>query len=186
MLKTELDYDHISNVISEKQDKLPLIGNEHRLIRVAFDLFRLNGDSTEDLWQIQNTDDGEFIVRTFDLQEEESVTKKSNWNVVADSSGRNLTITYRNIPLHKVASNKYNANTLDEVNLLQRTLRDKLSTDKSFVKLLLKEIPSNKLAELNKESNIINDINNELQDFTNNPISGNHLNYLEKTVVEEE
>lgn len=119
-------------------------GNEHKLTRVAFDMFRMN-DNPETLWKVQSDDDGnEFLVRTYTLPEEE-LSVQGNWVVISDKKKANLTISYKGVPIHRIIASEYGANTSNDSDLLANVLRQKLTTDNNFAKKLLKSLPSTKL-----------------------------------------
>jgi hypothetical protein len=125
-------------------DRIPVKGNEHKITRVAFDIFRMNNDP-EPLWKIQSDDDGnEFLVRTYTLPEDE-LSSQSSWNVVTDAKKTNLTISYKGVPIHRLVASDYGANNTNESELLATVIRRKLATDKSFTQKLLKTLPKYKL-----------------------------------------
>ena len=115
MPKFDFDISLLEKVVGQPdQNKIPVKGNENRMTKVAFDMFRLDGDSKEDLWMVQADDDGnEFLVRTYDLPEEGPVVKESSWSVLMDKKGSTFTITYNDIPISKIASSDYKINTID-------------------------------------------------------------------------
>ena len=146
MGKYELDLSDVAKIVMPDPNRLPLEENRNRLMCVAFDLFRLKGDNTEDLWQIQADDDGnEFLVRTYNLPEEEQqVVKASDWRVVSDAKGNNLTVLYRNIPIQRLATAVAGASTSADVELLRKTVQEKLSMDDTFVSKFIDSIPEEK------------------------------------------
>jgi len=140
----DLDYSHLRAVVAP--DRIPLRGNEHRLARVAFDLFKLDEDK-EHLWQVQADDDGnEFLVRTYELPKEE-LQAKSDWSVVEDGKKASLTVAYRGMPVHRVVAAKYGAHTPEDVGLLRDLLQAKL-TDDEFAARFLMSMPQSKRAAL--------------------------------------
>lgn len=153
MDRFKIDYDALIQKMVSDPNKMPLSGNEHRLIRVAFDLFRLKDGDPEDLWQVQSSDDGEFLVRTFSVPEEEKITA-SNWSVEMDKKEANLTISYKQIPLTRLAAKDYGAKTSEDAWLLRRVVCNKLATDAEFAKELVTSLPSEKQMAL-KETGIL-------------------------------
>ena len=148
MSNFELDFAMIDQVVTEKPiDRLPVKGNEGRMVRIAFDLFRLDGDNREELWQVQADDDGnEFLVRTYNLPEEEdAIQKSSKWEVYLDKKAANLTIAYNGVPIERLATAKYGVTTPDEANIFKSTVMRKLATDEGFVDLILNNMPQEKL-----------------------------------------
>lgn len=147
----DLDFSLVRNVVAPP-DRLPVMGNEHRMVCVAFDLFRLDGDQEERLWQVQTAEDGaEFLVRTYDLPEddEDSLESRStDWSVMTDSKFANLTIAYKRVPVHRLAAADYGASEPDQVRLLRDLVSEKLATDKAWAGRLLRDLPPAKLAVL--------------------------------------
>jgi hypothetical protein len=147
----DLDFSHVQNVVAPP-DRIPVLGNEHRMVRVAFDLFRLDGDDEERLWQVQTAEDGnEFLVRTYDLPEdvEDGLESRSaDWSVMTDSKFANLTVAYRGVPIHRLAAADYGAWSPDEVRMLRQLVSEKLASDKAWAARFLHDLPPAKLAAL--------------------------------------
>lgn len=144
MSKFEINFQELSQIIIPDLNKIPLKGNEHRLTRVAFDLFRLKDGNPEDLWQVQSSDDGEFLVRTYTLPEEEEKFASSKWEVKIDKKEENLTIAYRNIPIMKLAAKDYNITTSEETKLFQRMIFNKFANDDAFVNMFIQNLSDEK------------------------------------------
>ena len=66
---------------------------------------------------------------------------------ILDCENKNITLAYKNHPIQKFASSEYGFNK-DDAYIFQRTLIEKLSTDKSFVDKLLKSLPKEKQEQL--------------------------------------
>jgi hypothetical protein len=135
-----MDLNEIYKKIIPDTNRLAFKANEGRLIRVAFDLFRLKDGNPEELWQVQSSDDGEFLVRTYLLPEEKE-EMQTKWSVDPDKKQENLTIAYQNIPLLRIASKDYN---VDDINILQRMLFKKLASDESFTNKLINSMSEEK------------------------------------------
>ena len=141
MDKFKIDFQELGKEVIPDPNKLPLKGNEHRLIRVAFDLFHLKDGNPEDLWQVQSSDDGEFLVRTYSLPEdEEKKVASSKWTVELDKKEENLTVAYRNIPVLKLAAKNYGITTPEETRLFQQMVYKKLAVDNEFENNLVKSL----------------------------------------------
>jgi len=139
-----LDYSQVNSVVNPS--KMPLRGNEYRIERVAFDLFKVDDDK-ESLWQVQADDDGnEFLVRTYDLPNKEA-SLKSNWNVIEDSKKENLTITYSGIPIRRVVASECGACSPSDTRLLREMLQERL-TDPEFASKMLSSLSELKRAAL--------------------------------------
>lgn len=150
MGRFDLDYSHVKNVVAP--DRVPVAGNEHRMIRVAFDFFRLDGDENECLWQVQADDDGnEFLVRTYDMPDESDDSleaRAADWSVMLDAKKANLTIAYKGVPIHRLAAADYGACDPDEARLLRDMVSEKLAADEQWAARLLSSLPTPKLAAL--------------------------------------
>lgn len=142
MTKFELDLSVVQEALHNNPNIVPVSGNEHRMVRVAFDLFRLKDDKSEDLWQIQADDDGEFLVRTYSLPEEEDITATSSeWSVDEDEKHANLTVSYKGIPLQRLAAKEYGANSPEDAFVLRGVVLEKLSSDKGFALGFFNSLP---------------------------------------------
>ncbi len=147
MGKFNLDFSYLrKNVISDN-NRVPLRGNEDKITRVAFDMFRMDNEP-ETLWKVQSDDDGnEFLVRTYSLPEDK-MTIESSWTVDTDTKKANLTIFYKGVPVHRIKASNYGANTPEESEQLATVVRRKLASSKEFADKLLKTIPKLKLKAL--------------------------------------
>lgn len=160
MEKFQIELEKVAKVLDP--NRIPVRGNEHRLIRFAFDLFRVEGDETDDLWQLQADDDGnEFLVRTYSLPDEK-VSEASDWSVLADKKYANLTVSFKGVPLTRLASKDYGAKNSMDGKSLQGLIFRKLSSDGAFVLNLLADLPKEKKLAL-KQAGLIEDIKNWLQ-----------------------
>lgn len=140
-----LDFAQLCVVVAP--DRIPLRGNEHRITRIAFDMFRLDNDK-ENLWQVQADDDGnEFLVRTYELPKDDTLQVKSEWTVIEDSKKASLTVAYHGMPIHRIVVAEYGIYTPDDVRLLRDLVQDKL-TDPNFANSMLATLPESKRAAL--------------------------------------
>jgi hypothetical protein len=141
----DLDYSHLRAVV--EPDRIPVRGNEHRITRIAFDLFRLDDDK-ENLWQVQADDDGnEFLVRTYELPKDASLKTASEWTVLEDARMANLTVAYQGVPVLRLAASDFGASGRDEVRMLRDLLQEKLA-EGEFAGRMLATLPAPKRAAL--------------------------------------
>jgi hypothetical protein len=141
----DLDFSHLCAVVAP--DRIPLLGNEHRITRIAFDMFRLDDDK-ENLWQVQADDDGnEFLVRTYELPKDEALQVKSEWSVVEDGKKASLTVVFKGMPIHRMVGSEYGARTPDDVKLLRDLIQAKL-TEPEFASSMLASMSKSKCAAL--------------------------------------
>ena len=144
MSRFELDFSHLRKAVQPDQGRVPVKGNEHRLTRVAFDLFHMDNDA-ESLWQVQADDDGnEFLVRTYDVDQPDDIQSQSEWSVDSDKKQANLTISYRGVPIHRLAVADFGAATPAETRSLQKLVLSKLAADEEFVGNLIESLPATK------------------------------------------
>lgn len=143
MSKFELDFDLLEKEIIPKTiERIPVKGNEQKMIRVAFDLFRLDGSNREDLWVVQADDDGnEFLVRTYDLPEEEEFSKNASWEAYCDKKGTNLTLSYDGVPVKRFALLDYGVTSKEEASVFKSVVLKKVASDGDFANFLLKDFP---------------------------------------------
>jgi len=141
----DLDFASLCAVVAP--DRIPLHGNEHRITRVAFDLFKMDGDK-ESLWQVQADDDGnEFLVRTYELPKDESIQAKSDWDVALDSRKASLTVSYRGMPIHRMVAADYGAQNPSDAAMLCDLVQAKLADDR-FASRMIAALPESKRAAL--------------------------------------
>jgi hypothetical protein len=124
MMQYSVDYDALFNSVDPKQKTYKLADVKDKLVKVAFDVFRMKDGDPEELWQVQSADDGDYIVARYETPVE-TKEAKSDWSITKAASGCN--VFYKNRHITKIASN------FDDVAFLPK----KLGSDKSFVKSLL-------------------------------------------------
>lgn len=156
----KMNFSEISKLINFDKNKIPIKGNKDKMVHVAFDLFR-SRDNPEELWQVQSSDDGDFLVRTYLLPEEKEC-KGSNWSVEEDKKCANLTVSYKNIPIKRIETKKYNVKTANDSFLLKRTILKKLASDKKFVITFVKDLPCEKINIL-KQAGLLKDLSDWLK-----------------------
>jgi hypothetical protein len=120
-----VDYNALFNSVDPKQKTYKLADIKGKLVKVAFDVFRMKGGDPEELWQVQSADDGEYIVARYETPVEIKEAK-ANWSITKAASGCN--VFYKNRHITNIAAD------FDDVNTF---LPKKLASDKSFVKSLL-------------------------------------------------
>jgi len=150
MSKNLIDYNALDQVINKKSYRLKDV--KDRLEKVAFDIVRFKDeDKGADLWQIQSSDDGDYIVSLYEESKETIKTAASHspWEVT--SSGNYLYFHYKGDPITKVAcADKGLSN--DDARLMAPHLGKQLSENKKLVSLLLGQVGSDEARQeiLNK------------------------------------
>lgn len=133
------DLDMSVNHIEKKVYKLSEV--KDRLVKVAFDVVRFKDSDTDDLWQIQSADDGEYIVAKYDMEETPQEKVASAWSVLVANGSVN--IFYKGYPITKFASKDADA--------IKSVLPNKLATDKMFVKAMLNSMQESDKARVVKQ-----------------------------------
>jgi hypothetical protein len=135
MSKFGIDYSGLANTIIKKAYRLEDV--KDRLETVAFDIVRFkDGDKNADLWQIQSSDDGDYIVSLYEPEEE---TKTASWEVTLSKTAGELQVSYKGDPLVKIAANKLGI-PRSELPKVESYLPSKLAENKKLVKALLNEL----------------------------------------------
>lgn len=115
--------------------------------KVAFDLVRITSspyNPYEGLWNLSEVDGKKFLVRASDPKFD--YKKSGEWTVISDYDNDNVTLSYKDIPIHRFSSREYGFSG-DNISIFKTTILDKTASDDNFVKELLLEQPN-----LKKES----------------------------------
>jgi hypothetical protein len=138
MAKFSIDYQELSNSVSHAHKEVFKLSDvEHRLEKVAFDVVRFKDGKPDELWQIQNSDDGDYIVARYESDEPKVEAKTaSGWDTLVGESSGDINIFYKGQPITKMAASKLGISS-EDLNTVKRFLPAKLASDKSFVKALL-------------------------------------------------
>ncbi len=152
MSKFTVDYSKLENKILKKAYKLDEV--KDRIEKVAFDVVRFkDGDKGADLWQVQSSDDGDYIVAMYSDDETEKTA--ADWQVVLSKNATDVHFYYKGDPLVKVTASKLGIPS-SELSSVQHYLPQKLSENKKLVKALLNELPeSAKKEALNKYPELV-------------------------------
>jgi len=144
-----LDWTKLASDVIPESGKVPYESNKHLFTKVAFDVFQLNTSPIESLWTLEDGDDGKqyLVARYSDDEGSKPLEAKSQWEALADKEGKNVTLIYKDTPIQRFASCDFGF-TADDVHVFQKTLVQKLSSDKSFVAKFLKSQPQEKQEKL--------------------------------------
>ena len=126
---------------------------KHRLEKVAFDIVRfVDTDNIDGLWQIKNTEDGDLIVAMYNDEEliaEGQVEKTaSDWTALPGKFN-DVTLFYKNHPVTKISLAKLGFNN-EPINLVCKTLSDKLSSNDKLLQGLLSYMSDDERKDLLK------------------------------------
>lgn len=147
MSKFSVDYKGLDNTFNKRVYKLSDV--KDKLVKVAFDIVRFrDDDNSANLWQIQNGEDGDYIVSMYDQEEVVKTASVNPWEVV--SSNNSLNIFYKGDQIAKVASDSFGL-PADKVSLAESYLPKSLASNKKLVSSLLNTLPEiTKNSVLNK------------------------------------
>lgn len=135
MSKFGINYSVLEPQIYKKAYRLSDV--QGQLERVAFDIVRFkDGDKGAELWQVQSSDDGDYIVAIY---EEDTVKQAKTWDVTINKIAGTLEVSYKGDPLVKVASQKLGI-PITELDSVKNYLPEKLAENKKLVKALLNEL----------------------------------------------
>ena len=137
MNKFAVDYSSIENTVYKKAYRLSDVKNQIEV--VAFDIVKFKDDDKgADLWQIQSSDDGDYIVALYQ-NEEDKKEGACNWDVCLNKVANDIQISYKGDPLVKIAANKLGIPN-SEIGKVEGYLPAKLAENKKLVKALLNEL----------------------------------------------
>lgn len=148
MNRFSVDYEGLQgNLYQEKYFRLKDV--EDRIEKVAFDVVRfIDNDNIDGLWQIRQSNEGEYIVAMYDETQPSKVTKSSsNWSTIRDKSGNNVHIFYKGTPVSRIVLADLGLSSEESISMC-RYLPAKLAENKNLAVGLLKELPENERQEL--------------------------------------
>jgi hypothetical protein len=109
---------------------------EHRIEKVAFDIVRFrDNDDTQQLWRIEDRDDGPVIVALYDenggLAEDKPLKSESEWDTIVDKKTASIHLYRNEEPVMTVTAAQLRV-PVEELDSMARWLPEKLA-DKQFV-----------------------------------------------------
>lgn len=147
-MKNTIDYSSLENKIYKKAYRLSDVKDQ--LESVAFDIVRFkDGDKGAELWQVQNADDGDYIVALYNGDEEE-VKTAALWEVMISKTAGALQVSYKGDPLVSIAASKLGIPGA-ELHKVPEYLPAKLAENPKLVKALLNELPTSAKNEVLKK-----------------------------------
>jgi len=133
-----IDYSALDTQINKRYYKLSDVAG--RLEKVAFDIVRFkDSNDSDELWQIQQADDGEYIVAKYDAEPVEKVEKTASersWEVLVNKTSGDISVFYKSNHVAKFSATKLGVPASD-LDSLTHFLPKKLNTNKELVKALL-------------------------------------------------
>lgn len=116
-----------------KKDRIP-VTKDLSFKKVAFDMYKVFGDQYNDLWQVESSEDGDYLVRASDprFQSKEG----GSWSASSNYDGDSVTLSYKNVPICSFSSDDYGFSG-EDVFTFKSALLDMASSDSTFVKNLV-------------------------------------------------
>jgi hypothetical protein len=156
-MKFDVDYLNLDQQLTEPK-YFKYADVKDQLVKVAFDIVKFREtDAIDGLWQIQQTNDGEIIVATY--QDEQEVSKQASaisWEARSNTAGNSVTIFYKGVPITKVAIMQYGIPAGD-AHLVCKYVPEKLASSTDFRKKMLNELSNDDRLELLKKFPELND-----------------------------
>jgi hypothetical protein len=138
LLMETLDWKKLALDVNPDTKKVLYEPNKQHFTKIAFDVFQLNTSPVQSLWTLEEDDDGtSYLVAQYEDIEERPLESKSHWIALSDRDNKNVTLFYKDMAIQRFASSEFGFGN-DDVHIFQRTLVEKLSSDRSFVEKLLK------------------------------------------------
>ena len=150
MSKISVDYSALANIVYKRSYKLSDVKDQ--VTKIAWDIVRFkDNDKGADLWQIQSSDDGDYIVKLYDEPTDEASVKtastKSPWEVMFTKNASHLNIFYKGEPIAKVASYKLGV-PVSELDKVANYLPASLASNKKLVHSMLSEVSDSAKKEI--------------------------------------
>jgi len=133
MQKFNIDYDVLKKFSGKYLDYNEV---KHKLVKVAFDLYKLEDDKAARLWEVNKADDGNYIVALY--SEDEAIEKQSDWEVEINKTANNVNFYYKGDYVTKLSKADLGVG-FEKANELPQ----KLSENKKLVSILLKKADAN-------------------------------------------
>jgi len=151
MLKTEkvsFDFTEFDKKINVKQYRLSEVRD--RLVKVAFDIVKFKDQDTDQLWQIQTAEDGEYIVSMYSESDmnvkQASLKSASDWKVTRSKIASELNFYYKNELVAKASPGKLGFKD-EDVDMMIAYLPEKLAENEKLAAALLKDYGSGRIGQ---------------------------------------
>ena len=147
-MKFDVDYEKLeTSIASDPVYKYADV--RHRLVSLGFGIVRfMDSENIDGLWQIQETDDGEVIIATYDdsgLLSVEKTASASNW-LAEPNNNDEISLFYRNNPVTKISLAKLGIK--EPANEVCNTLTSSLDNNPKLLKGLLACMSNEERSEL--------------------------------------
>jgi hypothetical protein len=135
---------------SDVSDKNVIRANgKHGIKKIAFDMFKVVGDTYDDLWRMENVNGEDFLVRCSDRSgsEEYEEEETPSWSAISNHGSDNVTLKYKNVPICTFSSEEYGFGT-DDVLTFKSALLDVIKEDGGFIGKIVASQPKSKAEAL--------------------------------------
>ncbi len=122
-----------------------LYSEDLKIKKVAFDLFKIDNDPYDGLWQMQEIDGRKHLVRASDPKLDSAST--GNWSAISNYDQTDVTLAYRGVPIARFSSKEYNFDPNDIITF-KSALLERANSDQEFVKDVLANQPISKVEAL--------------------------------------
>ncbi len=138
MSKYQVDFDKLETKLLKKAYRLEDV--KDRLETVAFDIVKFkDGDQGANLWQIQSSDDGDYIVTLYEEVEQTKTASAREWGVKVSVASNTINVFYKGDPIVRVAAANIGI-PASELSMVEGYLPKKLAENKALVRALLSEL----------------------------------------------
>lgn len=135
MSKFNVDFSHVTRALDKRSHKFDTVKTQ--LEKVAWDVYRFKNAAADELWQVESTDDGDYIVALYNDEDKIATASTPIWSVKVKNS--ELHVWYKQDHLCKVDASELGLQPQD-LTLAQRWLPAKLATNKRLVTALFNSI----------------------------------------------
>ena len=111
--------------------------------KVAFDMFK---DHYDGLWKLEQVNGEATLIRSSDPKYSYA-SGENGWSASSDYDFRNITLCYKDIPIHRFSSQEFDFSEND-IGLFKSAILESVNEDGSFVKNILNSQPKPKLEAL--------------------------------------
>jgi len=99
--------------------------------KVAFDIYKVMNDQYDGLWKVEEVDGTKFLVRASDPQYQ--TKDDGSWSAVSSYDGRNVTLSYKNVPICKFESDSFGF-TPNDVFTFKSAVLEEVKENPDFLK----------------------------------------------------
>ncbi len=156
-MKFDVDYLNLNQQFTQPKH-FNYADVKDRLVKVAFDIVKFReSEAIDGLWQIQQTNDGEIIVATYEDESEANKQASAiNWEARSNATGNSVTVFYKGEPVTKLATMQYGI-PAEDAHLVCEYVPEKLASNTDFRKKMLNELSNDDRLELLKKFPELND-----------------------------